>query len=399
MEFKPLAKEARIESVDALRGFALLGILIANVPYAGFAGDMDVVSGALDSPLTFLFHLLIDKKFITIFSILFGFGFSIQMKRAASKNIDFTRYFAIRMLLLFVIGSLHTYILWNGDIIRAYALGGIFLLFVRKWPLRRLLITATVLCVLVTGIIFIGNSALEWRVYDYDYALAWELPTTTSYLRYVTINALIDPWTNFRQDMPITLVFTFGNMLIGLIMGKVDFFRLPSKLKKLTTWLIVLGSTVGLAASYVFYKITIGEIELDLPMLWLPFVLVVGMLLQSLAYMSIFVRLYHSKGFNKALRVFNPVGKTALSNYIFQSVLYLFVFFHCTHAFALFGKLTLVETYLLAVGFFVLQTLASYLWLRMRSQGPLEYVWKKISYSIANRNKEQMSSSGQIARS
>ena len=184
MDFMPIDRTSRIDAVDGLRGFALLGILFANAPWAGEAG----VAGSLDSALGFLNHVLIENKFITLFSMLFGFGFSIQMQRAESKYINFSRYFVIRMLLLFVIDNLHTYILWNGDIIRAYALGGLFLLLVRKWPVRRLLITAVVFNVLVTGIIYIGNSALEWQVYDYDYALANELPVTTSYLRYLVIS-------------------------------------------------------------------------------------------------------------------------------------------------------------------------------------------------------------------
>jgi len=380
MKLQPISKGDRIDAVDGLRGFALLGVLIANIPVAG----PDTITGACDSILIFLSHLLIDKKFITAFSILFGFGFYIQMTRAAEKSVHFTRYFLIRMALLFLIGLIHSYGLWNGDIIMSYAFGGVFLLLVRKWPVKRLIVLAVVFNVLLTGIIFIGNSAFGWQIYDYDYALDAEYGITPSFARYLTINYIMNPWTNFLQDMPITLVFTFGNMLIGLILGKLDFFRLAAgKMRKTANTLMILGGTVGVASSYCYHLVMTGQLELDLPLLWVPFVLAGGMVLQSLFYISAFVRAYQHLRIRKALCFFNPVGRTALTNYIMQSVFYLTLFYHCTHLFQLYGTLTRGETYLLALALFALQSLMSYLWLKKHRQGPLESLWKKISYSMA----------------
>ncbi len=380
MKLQPISQRARIDAVDGLRGFALLGVLIANIPVAG----PDTINGAWDSTLNFLSHLLIDKKFITAFSILFGFGFYIQMTRAAEKSIRFTRYFLIRMGLLFLIGLIHSYGLWNGDIIMSYALGGVFLLLVRRWPVKRLILMAVLFNVLLTGIFFIGNSAFGWQIYDYDYALDAEYGITPSLVRYLAINFIMNPWSNFMQDMPITLVFTFGNMLIGLILGKLDFFRLAAgKMRKTANTLLILGGTVGFASSYCYHLVMTGQLELDLPLLWVPFVLAGGMVLHSLFYISAFVRVYQNPRISKALRFFNPVGRTALTNYIMQSVFYLNLFYHCTHLFQLYGKITMGQTYLLAIALFGLQTLISYLWLRKHTQGPLEFVWKKLSYGMA----------------
>ena len=148
-------------------------------------------------------------------------------------------------------------------------------------------------------------------------------------------------------------------------------------------WLIALGGTVGFASSYCYHLVMTGQLELDLPLLWVPFVLAGGMVLQSLFYISVFVHAYQHPGIRKALRFFNPVGRTALTNYIMQSVFYLTLFYHCTHLFQLFGNLTRGQTYLLALGLFGLQTLMSYLWLKRHRQGPLESLWKKVSYSLA----------------
>jgi uncharacterized protein len=379
MKLQPISKGARIEAVDSLRGFALFGVLLANIPYAG----PDTITGQMDAALTFLSNFLISQKFITAFSILFGFGFYIQMTRAAEKNIKFRSYFLIRMGLLFLIGVIHSYGIWNGDILMAYAFGGIFLLLVRNWSVKRLFLLAVLFNVVLTGIFFIGNSALGWQIYDYDYALDKEYPITPSIIRYLTINLIMNPWSNFLKDLPITLVFTFGNMLIGMILGKLDFFRLSQKARKISVYLIGLGATIGFASSYFYHKITVGEIELDLPLLWVPFVLAGGLVLHSLFYISVFVRAYQHPWAKRILRFFNPVGRTALSNYILQSVFYLTLFYHCTHLLQLFGKITIAQTFFVALLLFAFQTGISYLWLKKHPQGPLESLWKKLSYRMA----------------
>lgn len=122
-------------AVDALRGLALFAILIANIPFSEAISSATFIFGySSDQVVNALFHLLIDKKFVAIFSILFGFGFYYQLKRAEDRGIDFRKYFIVRMLLLQAIGCLHAYLLWFGDIIRDYALCGLLLLLIYKWP-------------------------------------------------------------------------------------------------------------------------------------------------------------------------------------------------------------------------------------------------------------------------
>ena len=268
MTLQPISSKRRIHSVDALRGFALLGVLIANIPIAG----PDIISSHSDSIINFLSQLLIEKKFITIFSILFGFGFYIQMKRAETKNVRFKRYFMVRMLLLFLIGIIHSYGIWNGDIIMSYAVGGIFLIVVRKLSLKKLILLSIVFNVVLTGMFFIGNSALGWQIYDYDYALDGEYPITPSMVRYLHINFIMNPWSNFFKDMPITLVFTFGNMIIGVILGKVHFFLQGAKAKTLAKRFIWIGMTIGFGSSYVYHLVISGKLELDMTLIWMPFV-------------------------------------------------------------------------------------------------------------------------------
>ena len=381
--FKPITSKSRIEVVDALRGFALLGVLFANIPFGG----NPPIESVYDETIHFLYNFLISKKFITIFSILFGFGFFIQFSRAKEKVINFNSYFLKRMGLLFIIGCIHSFVLWNGDIIMSYAFGGVFLLLLRNWSVKKLIILAIVFNVILTGITFIGNSALGWAVYDYDFAINTDLGLTNSYLEYLRINWITSPWVNFLNDMPLTLFFTFGNMLIGMILGKINFFNAEKGLKQVKRWFVILGVILGIPASYYFHLIMTGNLELDLPLLWVPFAVIVGMLFQSLAYITLFVELFKVKFIHKILSGFKYVGKTALTNYLSQSVFYLIVIYHCTNLFQLYGKLSEPETYLLAALFFILQSTTSYFWLKTWSQGPMEYLWKKMSYSTIKNKK------------
>jgi len=375
--FQPTNSSNRIEVVDALRGFALLGVLFANIPFGG----KPPIESAYDETIHFLFNLLISKKFISIFSMLFGFGFFIQFSRAKEKIINFNSYFLKRMGLLFLIGCIHSFVLWNGDIIMSYAFGGVFLLLLRNWSVKKLIILPIVFNVILTGATFIGNSAFGWAVYDYDFAMNTDLALTNSYLEYLKMNWITSPWVNFLNDMPLTLFFTFGNMLIGMILGKIGFFNAENGLKRLKRWFVILGVILGIPASYYFHLLMTGNLELDLPLLWVPFAIIVGMLFQSLAYITLFVELYRVKFVKNILSGFKYVGKTALTNYLSQSVFYLIVIYHCTNLFQLFGKLSEPETYLLATLFFILQSFTSCFWLKTWSQGPMEYLWKKMSYS------------------
>ncbi|MGZ5247238.1 MAG: DUF418 domain-containing protein [Flavitalea sp.] len=392
--FRPTEQQERLSIADALRGLALFAILIANIPYAENADavyqsrDLIIGSNQTDSFLKAFFHLFIDKKFVPIFSMLFGFGFFIQMKRAEEKGINFRRYFLVRMLLLFVIGCLHAYLLWFGDIIRDYAICGIGLLVIYKWPSRKILYTAIIFAVFLTAIVFILNGALGLQ-YGFDTTIVREHPLTESYWRYLQINARIDPFRNFIQDSPLTLVFAFGCMLIGFWMAKSGFFHEPEKFRKTTTRLIILGSILGITCSYLFWMITTGEIELTPSLIWLPVIIVAGLLLQSIFYISAFVKLFQLAWFRKLVTFFEPVGRTALTNYILQSVFYLVFFFHCIPGTQLYGKLNLTETYLICILLFCIQVILSRLWLKKFKQGPIEFAWKKVAYFFINKKSDR----------
>ena len=382
---QPIERQNRLQLIDSLRGLALFGILIANIPFSsnehvsasGNAAGMQVS----DKVLSFLVHLLIEKKFITIFSMLFGFGFYVQMKRAEDRGIDFRSYFLKRMTILLIIGCIHAYVFWFGDIIRDYAICGMFLLFLYKWKPNKILTAAIIFSVFLTGTVFILNNVIGIN-YSFDTSIVADHPVTDSYWRYLYINARMDPFVNFIQDSPITLVFCFGNMLTGFWMAKAGFFHQHEKFGPARKKLIALGILLGIPASYLLWLITSGKMELSPALIWLPYLIVTGMILQSLFYISAFTQLFQMNLWQKILSVFAPVGKMALTNYLLQTLFYLLLFFHWT-GLKLYGRLTITETYLVAVGLFALQVLFSSWWMKKHEQGPVENIWKRLSYKFS----------------
>ncbi len=335
-----LSSGTRIDWVDSLRGLALLAILFANIPFAGWdhtsiSRGWMVGSMKTDDELSFLFQMLIDKKFIGIFSMLFGFGCFIQMKSAADSGKSPSSYLLKRMVVLFILGCVHAYFLWFGDIIRYYAIGGVLVIFVYHWrPLHILYLGIGV--TLMTGAAFIASEVFELP-YSYDAAIIVEHGLTSSYLRYLEINFIIDP---------IALLIT--------------------------------GPIIGLSGSYLFWKLNHGTLELTPEMLWLPFLIVASFVFQSLFYICVFAWLYFSwKG--KILTVFRSVGKMSMTAYVLQSIFYVIFFYHWTGGLKLYGAVTLTEAYLIVLVLFAIEVLLCRLWLRFFHQGPIEFIWKRVA--------------------
>ena len=149
IEISPVSSSERIEILDVLRGLAVCGILIGNVQW--FSGYGMVPPDLLhDSPLYnqithFLVHFFIEGKFYSIFSFLFGFGFALQLARAAERGDTNASLLKRRLFWLLVIGLLHAYLLWAGDILSIYAVMGFILILFRNRSNESLLKWALIL--------------------------------------------------------------------------------------------------------------------------------------------------------------------------------------------------------------------------------------------------------------
>ena len=148
---QPVSRDERVDLVDVVRGFALYGVLLANLVWITTdvvltdARQAQLLTAPVDRFVKPLIAFFVDHKFYTLFSFLFGLGFSIQLVRAEARGRNIVATYARRVLILALIGVLHVSLLWYGDILLLYAVGGFGLLVVRRWNSRLLLALALTL--------------------------------------------------------------------------------------------------------------------------------------------------------------------------------------------------------------------------------------------------------------
>ncbi|MBV7331523.1 DUF418 domain-containing protein [Chloroflexi bacterium TSY] len=258
----PLAPEKRLVSLDVLRGFALLGILIMNIqsfamPAAAYFiptayGDLE---GA-NRWVWILSHLFTDQKFMTIFSILFGAGIVLFTEKLEAKGIRSIGVHYRRTFWLLVIGLSHAYLLWSGDILVAYALCALIIYWFRKWSPRWLLVTGVLVFAIGPSLIFLGGLALENAPPEvYAEATSYWEPTQEEIA--AEIEAYQGGWLDqMTARVPAsfemqTASFFFwslwragGLMLVGMALYKWGVLS-ASRSPQFYTWLMIAGFGIG----------------------------------------------------------------------------------------------------------------------------------------------------------
>lgn len=388
---KATASAERIEILDALRGFALFGILLANIlVWSGWVIMTDAQRLALAGPEEVAWqyrfhHLLIDGKFYTIFSMLFGAGFALQIARLAARGADGLRIYRRRVLILLAIGLIHSWLIWDGDILTLYALLGLLLPIFRNWRERDLLLLAAVLIFIAPAVGMTAFSLLDWKPHDVlyglsvwmaeamgantapDQAIAWM--ARPDFMGWFSWNFSGTPFSFGLRLETWRIPKVLGIMLIGMAVGR----RLASQSlvedRRLLSRVALIGLSVGLPASAV-YAIVPGLGQTDWPSL-------VGTVPLALAYAAAFVLLWRTA--RPVLRHFVPVGRMALTNYLMQSIIGTLLFFGI--GFGLVGKLEPFAIYAVAAAIFTLQLLFSRWWLSRHEQGPMERLWRSLTYA------------------
>ncbi|CAN5510124.1 DUF418 domain-containing protein [soil metagenome] len=391
----PVAATERIDAMDALRGFALLGVFVANIhSFSGWfmiddATAMRLAGGAMRNVEGALFGWLIDGKFYTIFSLLFGAGFALQFERLEKRGDRAAARFRRRLAGLLLIGLIHLCLIWYGDILTLYALSGFVLVALRGWSDRRVLRVAASLILLPVPAAFLihltglapdlglfgvsdrvaratGHSLADipgWmRAPDWKSFVDWQASSF-----FYRVGSLIATW---RAPKVI------GIMMIGMWVGRrlIDGTLLTdrARLRRVMLW----GFAIGLPASLLMaamggiegpysWRIALAEIGYAL-----------GVVPLGLAYAAAFVLAWSKRA--RVLGIFAPVGRMALTNYLTQSVVSVAIF----HGIGLGLAGTLGPQFFLplALGIFAAQTPFSRLWLARFAQGPMEWVWRRMTY-------------------
>lgn len=392
----PVRSSERYVILDVLRGLALLGIALANFPEFSLysflsveAADVMPTAG-IDRIVRYLQYIFIDGKFYTIFSLLFGIGFSIIITNAARKGANGFRIFYRRMLGLMLIGFLHLMFLWSGDILMLYALLGMLLPLFRNLPNRALLVWAFVLMAIPVAVDFtvemsgISPSASVVELQQFycnrygitDENFAYWLRDAEHYsgtFEFLIQGALvrIQEFIDGNRYFKVTGLFLLG-FCIGRNRLYADLSGLMPQLKRIACY----GFIVGVSLSFIYAWSAMNGRPWGLgthAVLYFTSVFPLGF-----AYVAGICLCYLRRPQWKGFRFSAMPGRMALTNYIGQSVFGMLLFYGIGFGFG--AGVGLVYVVLIAAGVWIVQALFSSVWLYFCQFGPLEWIWRMLTY-------------------
>ncbi len=392
----PIPSKERVVVLDALRGFALLGICMANYPefslYTFQPAEVatSMPTAGVDRMVRYLLYFLVDGKFYTIFSLLFGIGFSIILANAERKGANGYSIFYRRMTVLALFGFLHLMFIWSGDILLLYALVGMLLPLVMRLSNRALLWLSASLIVLPVAVdavcvacgVNLSEQALRWQWhYCGVYGITEEnfgvwLRDKDSYagvLQFLVQGAFerLQEFIDGHRALKV-----MGLFVLGYYIGRN---RLYVGLQERSTWLARLcrlSFSIGIPTSLVYAWSAVNGHPAGLVTHSLLYAL--SVVPMGLAYVTGFCLLYVRCQGSPFWKWLAAPGRTALSNYIGQSLIGMLLFYGI--GLGLGAGVGLVTTEAMAVAVFLVQIALSTLWLRWFQFGLLEWLWRMLVY-------------------
>jgi uncharacterized protein len=397
----PVPGKERIQFLDILRGIAILFILIANIRVLSgeyFIPDLQkdaMKTASLDYILEILAFIFVDGKFYSVFSILFGIGFAVQYQRMSINDKVFVPFFRKRMLGLLIIGSVHLFLIWLGDILTLYALLGFTLVWFRHFSDKRLLIWAGILLLmpivqwLVMYLTDIFYPTYFFRLHN-DLAAAAGMTDMNNnpgfnITRYIAISS-VSQLLEVNLIMPVRRlggILMEGRMfkvlalfLLGIWAGRqiVEHNTLSNTplLRKMMIWGFAIGIPMNLLRTGLEFSSLTGDFWTFAAYL-LNALSLTPMAVAYCAVVAIVVtRRRHWLGW------LAPVGRTALSNYLFQSLICIFIFYDVGLGYG--STLGYASIILIALTLFGWQIIFSTIWLRHFRFGPVEWIWRQLTY-------------------
>lgn len=374
-----MLKGSRVEFIDSLRGFSLLGILIVNM--LNFQYDYDFEK-MFDSSFwgqefgVYVTEILFQGSFYPIFSFLFGYSFIKLIESTKAKGLNTNAIVIRRGFGLIMLGMLHYIFIWNGDILLYYGACTFFLMMFLRSRIKTMLIWSGVLGALSLVVVpyvmklVYGTDELLTDVYakgDYGDILLSRITVEDDMMIVTIILAIVS-----IALMPI-LGFLFGTIsvgpfaLLGMAIGKKGHLTEEDRgmaYRKGWVWMIVIGLALKCATF------------IDAP--WSELVITLGAYVLTIGYIQAFIVFYYSKAAQGLKRLLAGLGRLSLSNYLAQSIICTTIFY--SYGLGLFGQLGSMFGLLLAVGLYTAQLFISYLYLKKWRRGPVEWLMGKWVY-------------------
>jgi uncharacterized protein len=402
----PVKAAEREIFMDVLRGFAILGIFIANLNSFSFYGEglppAPYLLPEADKKMSFLHHMFIEGKFYSIFSLLFGWGIALQIKRGAASGTDPLPTIRRRLFFMLLLGAIHLMI-WTGDIVFFYGMLAFILLPLRKFSNKTLLITGSILILLPILLYWLKMTWPALRYPENQLNKANDHLSNILLPEFQNINsreALVEAlkrvtwWDMLKNNIAGAfgrfshLLFVsrvpkvLGMFLIGYVIGRSDFYRNLAQYKKLLYIIIAAGLLVGLPANYFLAKQMqhhMGDyFQMKQNGLYQTICYALGVVPLALAYVGIFMLCFKTQAGKKILGFMAPAGKMAFTNYIMHSLIGNFVFFSAGLGYM--WKVGPVYYTLFGIIVFIFQVIVSTIWLKYFNYGPVEWVWRSATY-------------------
>ncbi|AXG79554.1 DUF418 domain-containing protein [Streptomyces paludis] len=380
----------RLADVDALRGFALLGILLVNIPFfaSGYTlpGVADPARTAWhDGVASGLIQFVFEAKFYLLFSFLFGYSFTLQLDSAAARGVGFRPRFLRRLGALFLIGVANAALLYYGDILITYALFGLLLFLMRGISPRRALWVAGI----ITGVFVLLFLALATAVALFDGSSS---PTAAEHAKMLADGRAATeamrggPWSviadrvsELTTTLPLTIFIqgplAFSAMLVGLAAGKLrvlaDRGADPAAYGRKLRTIQWIGFPVGLAGSAFYtFASTDNLFAGGLHFLTAPFL--------TAAYVATLLRFFRTVRGGRVAEALARPGRMALTNYLSQSLLCVLIF--TGTGLGLIGRVPYAGVIGIALAIYSVQLLWSAWWLRRFRMGPVEWLLRAATY-------------------
>lgn len=394
--FSPTVGANRIISLDILRGVAVLGILIMNIqsfsmPSAAYInpsayGDLT----GLNKWIWILSHLLASEKFMSVFSMLFGAGVVLFTENAESKGSNSATLHYRRMGWLLLFGFIHAYLLWYGDILVSYSICGMLIFLFRKKQ-SRFLLRLSIGFFMVPLVLdnLIAWSIPYWPEENVESMLQSWSPDSESLTHH--LEAMTGSWTNrMRVRIPAAVFMQTGYFMMGSFWRVMSMMLLGMALFKWKVLsaqrsdsfyirMIALGLVSGFTLSGLGVILNFRDgWTLEFSMFRGSQFNYLGSVGVALGYTGLVMLCSKTGRFQGVKTLFASVGRMAFTNYILMTLLAICIFNGA--GLALFGQVERTVQVLIVLGIWILLLALSYVWLLRFRFGPLEALWRSLTY-------------------
>lgn len=410
-QFTPTLGTKRIQTLDMLRGLAIFGILIVNMPLMN-APLVTIISGIKlwpslpDQIAMGIIKFLFEGKFYILFSLLFGYGFWLFLNKAMPEGRSVIPLYRRRIFYLLLFGIAHVLLLWPGDILVFYALMGFILILFRNTSDRKLVKWAVgflAVPIVLTGImvlfVYLGSSIPEVKA-GMEASFAEQQEQVTA-----VINNALEVYasgsfseivqmrlTEYAMLLPGVLFFypnVLAMFLLGQYAARKGYLRNPEQHLPFFRKTLRIGLVTGIPLN-LLYAGVYSLANLSQPSIYTFLVTLtigIGGPALTLAYVSAILLMLQQGTLKCLSNKLAPVGRMALTNYLMHSIIAAILFL--SHGFALYGKVSVWQGVLITIIIFAMQIPFSNWWLSRYKFGPFEWLWRSLTYGKAQPMKRE----------